>query len=287
MRSLVKIAVAGALLASGATAYADVAQPDSGNGELVLFVRDGSNESRVYARGLGITMDQLLTQAQITGDPTKPNPQDASNNFADTDTLTFSLGSAIGPDANLTQFLSSGSNFQWTIMGGDNQGGQTGEGNRRYVTTTQFDFTTTPSTLTNGIIGQGAYNGLNGMLAQLNGTLAGGVGSMDSTQVDGLWGQSNQAYTAATNWFGAGPVNDNAIGSSAHFYLLTTSAGGNSNFLARVYKGVDFTLSADGTLTSAAGPGVPQVPVPAAVWLLGSALVGLTGIRRRKVEVAA
>jgi hypothetical protein len=137
MRSLVKIAVAGALLASGATAYADVAQPDSGNGELVLFVRDGSNESRVYARGLGITMDQLLTQAQITGDPTKPNPQDASNNFADTDTLTFSLGSAIGPDANLTQFLSSGSNFQWTIMGGDNQGGQTGEGNRRYVTTTQ------------------------------------------------------------------------------------------------------------------------------------------------------
>jgi len=47
------------------------------------------------------------------------------------------------------------------------------------------------------------------------------------------------------------------------------------------------TLSADGTLSSAAGPGVPQVPVPAAVWLLGSALVGLTGIRRRKVEVAA
>ena len=91
MRSLVKIAVAGALLASGATAYADVATPTTGNGELVLFVRDMSNESRVYARGLGITLDQLLTQGQITGDPTKPNSADPPNNFADTDTLTYSL----------------------------------------------------------------------------------------------------------------------------------------------------------------------------------------------------
>ena len=283
MRSLVKIAVAGALLASGVTAYADVATPSTGNGELVLFVRDGSNESRVYARGLGITMDQLLTGAQIVADPTKPS---VDNNVADTDTLTYSLPAAIGPDANLAQFLSTGSNFVWTIMAGDNLGGQSTEGNRRYVTTTQFDFTTTPSTLTNLQIGTGAYNGLDGMLTQLNGTLGGAAGSGDSTQSDGLWGQSNQSYTAATNWFGAGPVNDNAIGSSAHFYLIATGTGGQLG-LARVYKGVDFTLSADGTLSSASVGVPPQVPVPAAVWLLGSALVGLTGIRRRKVEAAA
>jgi hypothetical protein len=278
MRSLVKIAVAGALLASGATAYADVVLPSTGNGELVLFVRDTSNETRVYARGLGITMDQLLTGAQITGDPTKPDP---ANNLADTDTLTYSLPATIGPDANLTQFLAGGSSFVWTIMGGDNQGTAGTEGARRYATTTQFDFATTPSTLTNTQIGNGAYNGLNGMLLQLNGTLAGA----NSTQSDGLWGQSNQSYTAATNWFGAGPVNDNAIGSSAHFYLIATGTGGTLG-LARVYKGVDFTLSSTGVLSSASVD-VPQVPVPAAVWLLGSALVGLTGIRRRKVEVAA
>ena len=171
-------------------------------------------------------------------------------------------------------------------MAGDNTGGQTGEGNRRYVTTTQFDFTTTPSSLTNGMIGQGAYNGLNGMLEQLNGTLGGAVGSGDSTTTDGLWGQSNQSYTAATNWFGAGPVNDNQIGSSAHLYLITTSAGNNQALLARVYKAVDFTLGLDGTLSSES-VGAPQVPVPAAVWLLGSALVGLAGVRRRKAEVAA
>ncbi len=170
-------------------------------------------------------------------------------------------------------------------MAGDNQGGQATEGNRRYVTTTQFDFATTPSTLTNLQIGTGAYNGLDGMLVQLNGTLGGAVGSGDSTTSDGLWGQSNQSYTAATNWFGAGPVNDNALGTSAHFYLITTGTGGQLG-LARVYKGVDFTLGLDGTLSSASVGG-PQVPVPAAVWLLGSALVGLAGVRRRKVEQAA
>ena len=286
MRSLVKIAVAGALLASGTAAYADVATPSSGNGELVLFVRDLSNESRVYARGLGITLDQLLTASQITGDPTKPNNSDPPNNFADTDTLTFSLASPIGPDANLTSFLGGTTNYSWTIMAGDNQGGAGTEGNRRYVTTTQTDFTTQASTLTNNTIGQGSYNNLETMLSQLNGTLGGAVGSMDSTTSDGLWGQAGSSYTGATNWFGGGPVNDNTLGSSSHFYLLASSGGGTAT-LARVYKGLDFTLSTNGTLSSAAGPGGPQVPLPAAVWLFGSALVGLSGIARRRRQAEA
>ena len=32
--------------------------------------------------------------------------------------------------------------------------------------------------------------------------------------------------------------------------------------------------------------GVPTVPVPPALWLLGSALVGLVGVSRRKREAA-
>lgn len=44
-------------------------------------------------------------------------------------------------------------------------------------------------------------------------------------------------------------------------------------------------LAADGSLTysiAEAGGGVPEVPVPAAVWLFGSGLVGLVGIARRR-----
>jgi hypothetical protein len=46
------------------------------------------------------------------------------------------------------------------------------------------------------------------------------------------------------------------------------------------------SLSANGlTLTGAGGSGPPPVPLPAAVWLLGSGLLGLTGVARRKLKV--
>jgi hypothetical protein len=46
------------------------------------------------------------------------------------------------------------------------------------------------------------------------------------------------------------------------------------------------TLATDGTLTFA-GNGAPTVPLPAAVWLFGSGLMGLVGVsRRRKAAVA-
>jgi hypothetical protein len=291
MRSLVKIAVAGALLASGATAYADVALPSSGNGELVLFVRDLSNESRVYARGLGITIDQLLTAGQITGDPSKPNNADPVNNFADTNTLTYTLGGNISADGNLSSFLSSTANttnYAWTIMAGDTTGGANLEGGRRYVYTSQVDFTTQVSTLTNGDLASGVYGNIEAMMSAVNGSLPDPAGSSTPAGADGWWGETGTSQVQAPNWFGAGPNNNNALGSAAHLYLAAGSGSPGAQALARLYKGVDFTLSLGGTLSSASVGG-PQVPLPAAVWLLGSALVGLTGIarRRRQGEVVA
>jgi hypothetical protein len=289
MRSLVKIAVAGALLASCGSAFADVAAPSGGNGELVLFVRDLANESRVYARGLGITVDNLLTASQITGDLTKPS--NLSPNFADTDTLNFSLASSIGADANLTTFLQGRTNFVWTVMAGDTVGGANLEGGRRYVTTSQVDFTTTASQIANSDL-TGSYSQIDGMFTALNGTLDNPAGSSthaDATSAsgwqDGWWGESATSSVSATNWFGvAGPNNNNALGGAAHLYLLTGSGAPGAAAFARVYKGLDLTLSNDGTLSSASVGG-PQVPLPAAVWLLGSALAGFAGIsRRRKLE---
>jgi|GEM_PF-2306218 len=287
MKSLVKLAVAGALLASTGTAMADIYTPSSGNGELVLFVRDVGDGTRVYARGLGIRLDDLLTEEQIVNDPTKPINTELSGGLPDTDTLTYALPSPIGPDANLTNFLSSGTgSYVWTIMAGDNQGPQNNEGTRRYVTTTQRDFSVNPSTIPNNVIGNGGlYNNLETMMLFLNGILPGEQGSGDSTPFDGAWGQTNLSYGSAVNWFGASPNNENALGDSANFYLLASSGG--TLTLARIYQGLSLVLSEDGTLSSVSGGEVPQVPVPAAVWLLGSALVGFAGISRRRRAQAA
>ena len=38
-----------------------------------------------------------------------------------------------------------------------------------------------------------------------------------------------------------------------------------------------------GTTTDLYVAGINEVPIPAAVWLFGSALLGLTGLRRRKI----
>src|SRR5512147_1560280 len=63
MRSIFKFAMVGAALVAS-SAYADVLLPSSGNGELTLFVKNNTTGA-VYARGLQITVDNVLTQAAI------------------------------------------------------------------------------------------------------------------------------------------------------------------------------------------------------------------------------
>jgi hypothetical protein len=46
--------------------------------------------------------------------------------------------------------------------------------------------------------------------------------------------------------------------------------------------GDNLTLSASGLLSVAAGSVTPPVPLPAAVWLFGSGLLGLLGVGRRR-----
>lgn len=45
----------------------------------------------------------------------------------------------------------------------------------------------------------------------------------------------------------------------------------------------DGTLNSTDVLSTSIGPRTPEVPIPAAVWLFGSGLIGLVGVARRKV----
>lgn len=280
MKTIFKLGLVGLALAA-ATAHADVAPPSSGNGELTLFVRNDTT-GFVYARGLVLTLNDLLTQTQIDG-------------VFEGDTLTgltHQLGYALptfAADANLTGFLSNTEHsYSWTIMAGDSSGSNNASPDaRRYLTTTpllygdpELDPTATINIVTNNNLV--TFSSLNTLIGQVNSAIPGEtIGDGGSTAVNGQWRQTGaQPGFAAGNWFGAGPSNVNQLGESAHLYILTTAGGGNGGTV-RTYQAFDVVLNSDGTL-SAIVP--PAVPLPPAVWMLVSGLLTLAGVARRKRE---
>jgi hypothetical protein len=92
---------------------------------------------------------------------------------------------------------------------------------------------------------------------------------------------SGDAYFGANTWLsnlgGGLPFNNTAgVDTALSFWQLGTSDG--SDAVATLLDG-SWTLSGNGTLTYSA---VSPIPVPAAVWLFGSGLVGMIGVARRK-----
>ena len=91
-----------------------------------------------------------------------------------------------------------------------------------------------------------------------------------------------------SNWTPGTPATTSASGSGS---ALTGGAGtwtgtvvnfGNVGAAWTAFDGTPYTekfITVNGTAYS---PPPPQVPVPAAVWLFGSGLVGLVGVARRK-----
>jgi hypothetical protein len=268
----IKLALAGSTLLA-ASAYADVATPASGNGELVLFVRD-TTTSTTYARGLGVNTLDVLPQATVTANQPYTTP-----------VATGYQLSTLAPDANLTAFLGgthANDNFTWAIEGGKNGTG-IAPGSFTYITSTHVDLSGGPGNVTNAALAT-VYPNLTATYNALNGQIASGViGDKASTAAgkDGQWGN----LPGNDNWYGAGPdTSGTLIGSTQNFYGLTT-AGTTKSSPAEVFILNSLTLAKDGTLSAAAG-GSP-VPLPAAVWLLGSGLLGLFGVGRRRNAAAA
>ncbi|MEO8019346.1 MAG: VPLPA-CTERM sorting domain-containing protein [Pseudomonadota bacterium] len=274
MKTFAKLGLIGLTIAAS-SAHADVFLPDSGNGELTLFVRNDTTGA-VYARGLQIRLDDILTQAQINAGYTGDTSLGIVQN------LGYAINT-VGPDANLTSFLNGSDSFSWTIMAGDSAGSNNADPARRYLTTTQVVWDeSNPDTVTNNNLV--SFSQLQAVQNLVNQNVAGDVaGDGGSTAVNGQWRQVGAVPGSISgNWFGAGPDTVNALGTAANLYVLTTAGGGNSG-LARTYQGLDVILNANGTLAAV----VPSVPLPAAAWMLMSGLVTLAGVGRRKSAAVA
>lgn len=276
MRSFIKYALVGTALAASAGAYADATLPSTGNGQAVLFVKNDTTGA-VYARAFTLTMNDIATQAAIVGDTYTGGPSLAA---ADT-SLSFNLASPLNPDANLTGFLNGTDSFSWTVLVGDSLSGASQgllPGERRFA----FANSTGGSAPFNSQINT-QYGNLNSWLTTLNGTLGGAAGTDSSTAINGVWG----TVSGSQNWAGAGPSTVNALGTTAGFFLVTSNgtSATDASSTTRVYRLGDLQLTTAGVLQSIGGS-TPEVPLPPALWLLGSALAGFAGMRRNREGVA-
>lgn len=272
-------------LIATAPAHATIAHPTTGNGEAFFSIWDNMGtadtaDDRSYTRDLG--------SFQNTWSNTGTNPA----SLLPTKTTAGYIES-YAHDALLTTWLggvSNVANVQWNVGAAD------GLGTKRLM-----------STVSNlGTISQNTYQALRNAnqtagiyIDAVNTFMPAGDSANGSISVVGNLVADASIPTAWNNNFGgrfsAGFNNAGRIGDSLDFYQFSeTTASGSTTQAVKVNQftsaydngpmlangaAAKWTLTAAGDLTYA----VPSaVPVPAAVWLLGSGLIGLVGVSRRR-----
>jgi hypothetical protein len=283
MNIIVKSAVAAALALGATGAYA-LGIPANNSSDLVLVIQNNITPANVYVLDTGISIDSLMPTSGLA----------APNSGTTLSTAIAGINASIAASPTLQAFLAANpaANDGWTIESGQYAGG-------------------TPTTnATNGntkVTGSGKVvfaspsnqaNIPNLTLANLQ-SVANGVQSELTAPTDAL-GLSplltaTEASTGASYSVGAqtkyglfGVSDLAALGSTAvTLYGLTGDvATGQPAAGIQTYILGSATLATNGQLTFAANT-VSAVPLPAAVWLFGSGLMGLVGVSRRRKAAAA
>ena len=254
MKLKMKALAAAVALTVAGSANAAIDTFGSGDGELFFSVRDNTNNTS-FVLDLNVKLSDFIA-----------NP-----------TQSLSFGDM------LSYVASSSGNLSWSVMAGDSTGANVANG-LRYLTTAAAG-----SDLLLGAVSNNTLQGWNIMdgdyLANVNGVLAG-------NSATSALGDNAYFTTTMDSWQNNSPVSATAgLGDSQNFYLLANSASTilpagktakvNLNDFSNTPGNV-WTLATDATGVTSLTYGA--VPVPPAVWLLGSALLGLVGVARRKSQ---
>lgn len=283
-----KLTVAGAvasILLAGGAAHAAAIVPNSGDSSLIFFVTDLTTH-QTYADVLTQNTNSYFSVAQATVPPPTPGVINVLNGDAN-----FSV--PLGGDSVLTSFLSSAGSdpLSYGIVGGAFSGStgasQRPTGKVRVVATSQVE----SSVLTN-LQSQitGATPG--GLVVDFN-SLNLNLGATANSTNQGVFGTSQASGgSTALNLYGGGldmtGLNGVAPGSSVTLYGVTGNGSGSGATIGFNLGTALFSLANDTLTFTGNGGATAPVPLPAAVWLLGSGLLGLAGVgRRRAAKVAA
>jgi len=263
MNSLFKIGVAGALALSGSVvAHAGITVGTSSfvTGDVVLYA-DVFNSSG------------SLVQSYA----------------GDTGVAVSSVASGILPptfkDTNLGTLLTAatGNTLVWALEGGGgiNSGGSNaGEELISSGTKAAIGIDNLSGNTLAGMVSgldQAVKNGINPGLGSATSGLFG-----TSTAAPGLGGSGfnpNALAADATNWFGnTGNIATTGLNTSSSLFLLTSTdqSAGTSALLSTLFN---VSLTSSGLTFTALGG---TVPLPPAIWLLGSGLLALAAVGRRK-----
>jgi hypothetical protein len=273
MNMIVKSAVAGVLALGASSAFA-MGVPSSGSSDLILVVENTTTQA-TYAFDTGISIDSVLpTTSLVTGSVMSTSiPGVTTAGTTPTSLASFLAANPAASDA-------------WSIEAGQGPAGTATNSNAHAPGAVKAIFTSALGTMNNANLSGKTLGALlnyeNGLDGEIN---TGGVlnGLTTATVVTG-----SGLYTAAgqSKYGLLGAPDYSALGSTpVQLFGLT---GNNTTSTLQSYILGTVTLDASGVLTFTGNSGGSPVPLPAAVWLFGSGLMGLVGVsRRRKAAIQA
>jgi hypothetical protein len=243
-------------------AHASIALPSSGASDAILFaevINSAGGAVASYAGDTGVSVNSLV--AGLSGSTT-----------------------VLGSDANLAKLFAAdvtGDTLEWAVMAGQYTVAVTPanfgvKGNAKFITTTTNSSTSQVVLDASGNITHWVTLGTD--ISTIN-SLSGGASSIEGATpaTAGQW-DYNLPSSTASQWYGNGPVTANTLGTTANLFYVTGNGGALSKVAVSNPNTETATLTAAGLVLA----GGSTVPLPAAVWLFGSGLLGLAGIARRK-----
>ena len=230
--------------------------------------------------------------ARDAGNPANDNSIVIDTGVLSSDFINLAVGTplVIAPDANMATFIANnaGLDLSFNVMGVHNPagfngltGGTVGVG---MLTTSSVDGGTVAATqprLTTDFTSSGGSGKVNNIIRNANIATDGDPVGNVAVNASSLHTSGSLAFHDATiggnGVFGFDTEGGVGLPNSVDFYFLTMNTVDQplEPYLAPQLLGV-WDLALDGTLTFTA------VPIPGAVWLLGSAMIGVAGVARRR-----
>lgn len=282
MKTLIRFAVAGALLAGYATAQAQNL-PDTGNSDLWVFVSDPTAKT-TFAEDTGLSLSSLLPTSSLV----------AGANLNTSISASFSVAATSGLSSYISSATAAGHTLQWGVEGVQFPGSISGAGFKKpggFVVLFD-DLNSVGSNIAQGTVQPTLQNigaGFESDATYLKQTYTAGgkvYAWADGANSGNVWGASTGGNGGSTDLYGqefdqAGI----ALGATNTLYGLTGNSGPGQ--VQSYILGTNLTVGTDGTLKiGSSTPPPPPIPLPAAVWLFGSGLLGLFGVGRRRAAAA-